>query len=184
VSAPRSAPWALRRMTAEDVPAVHALEQRLFPTDAWPLEMFSAELAQPVCWYWVAEQDDTVIGYAGLMCIPPVGDVQTIAVLPEHEGWGVGTALLRTLHGQARELGAREMLLEVRADNPRAQRLYRRFGYEHVVTRPRYYRDGVDAFVLRRDLADPADADAPAGPGVPAGSGAPAAPDAPTEETR
>lgn len=148
----RDASWTLRRMTPRDVPVVHALEQELFPADAWPLEMFTAELAQPVCWYWVAEQDDRIVGYAGLMCIRPVGDVQTIAVLPEHEGRGIGSALLRTLHGQARELGATEVLLEVRADNPRAQRLYRRFGYEHIHTRPRYYRDGTDARIMRLDL--------------------------------
>ena len=154
--APERGSWNLRRMVAEDVAVVHALERRLFPVDAWPLEMFFAELAQPVCWYWVAEQDGAVVGYAGLMCIPPVGDVQTIAVLPEHEGRWIGSALLRTLHGQAVELGATEMLLEVRADNPRAQELYRRFGYERIHTRPRYYRDGADAIVMRCDLTRPA----------------------------
>ena len=89
-------------MVPADVAAVHALERRLFPVDAWPLDMFSAELAQPVCWYWVAEQDGAIVGYAGLMCIRPVGDVQTIAVVPEHEGRGIGSALLRTLPKQLR----------------------------------------------------------------------------------
>ncbi|GAA1765963.1 ribosomal protein S18-alanine N-acetyltransferase [Kocuria aegyptia] len=156
--------WTLRPMVPADVPAVHALERRLFPVDAWPLEMFTAELAQPVCWYWVAEQDGEIIGYAGLMCLRPVGDVQTIAVVPEHEGRGIGSALLRTLHAQARELGATEVLLEVRADNPRAQRLYRRFGYEQIHTRPRYYRDGADALIMRLDLTAPG---APHEPGAP-----------------
>ncbi len=36
----------LRDMTAADIPAVHELERRLFPVDAWPLQMFAAELAQ------------------------------------------------------------------------------------------------------------------------------------------
>lgn len=148
-----STPWSLRRMTAQDVPVVHALERRLFPVDAWPLEMFAAELAQPACSYWVAEQDGEVVGYAGLLCIRPVGDVQTLAVVPEHEGLGIGSALLRILHGRALELGATEVLLEVRADNLRAQQLYRRFGYEQISTRPRYYRDGADALVMRLGLA-------------------------------
>ncbi|MCU1552596.1 MAG: rimI, partial [Arthrobacter sp.] len=37
---------ALRDMTAADIPAVHDLERRLFPVDAWPLQMFLDELAQ------------------------------------------------------------------------------------------------------------------------------------------
>lgn len=176
-AAPGRGPWTLRRMVPADLAAVHALERRLFPVDAWPLEMFSAELAQPVCWYWVAEQDGEIVGYAGLMCIRPVGDVQTIAVVPEHEGRGIGSALLRTLHAQARELGATEVLLEVRADNPRAQRLYRRFGYEQIHVRPRYYRDGADALIMRLDLA------APSAPGTPGAPDAPTEPDTPTEES-
>ena len=44
------------------------------------------------------------------------------------------------------------MLLEVRADNPRAQQLYRRFGFEQIHVRPRYYRDGVDALIMRLQL--------------------------------
>ena len=34
-------------MTEADIPAVEALERRLFPVDAWPLQMFFDELAQP-----------------------------------------------------------------------------------------------------------------------------------------
>jgi ribosomal-protein-alanine N-acetyltransferase len=40
----------------------------------------------------------------------------------------------------------------VRADNPRAQRLYLRFGFEQIHVRPRYYRDGVDALIMRLQL--------------------------------
>lgn len=39
---------SLRDMTEADVPAVETLERRLFPpVDAWPLQMFFDELAQP-----------------------------------------------------------------------------------------------------------------------------------------
>lgn len=37
-------------------------------------------------------------------------------------------------------------------DNPRAQQPYMRFGFKHIHTRRRYYRDGVDALVMRRKL--------------------------------
>ncbi len=36
----------LRDMNGADIPAVHMLERRLFPVDAWPLQMFHDELAQ------------------------------------------------------------------------------------------------------------------------------------------
>lgn len=151
---------AMRAMTVDDVPAVNALEQRLFPVDAWPLQMFYDELSQPETrWYLVAEAKNGIVGYAGLMCIEPIADVQTIAVMPEYEGRGIGSALLARLIEEARKRSAADVLLEVRADNPRAQQLYLRFGFEQIHVRPRYYRDGVDALIMRLQLAAGADGD-------------------------
>jgi ribosomal-protein-alanine N-acetyltransferase len=140
-------------MTLDDVPAVSVLEQKLFPIDAWPLQMFLDELAQPdTRRYLVAESADGIVGYAGLMCIEPIADVQTIAVVPDYEGRGIGSTLLTALIDEARRRYAADLLLEVRADNPRAQRLYLRFGFEQIHVRPRYYRDGVDALIMRLQL--------------------------------
>ena len=149
----RSQDVTVRDMTLDDIPAVSALEQRLFPVDAWPLQMFLDELSQPETRrYLVAQGSDGIVGYAGLMCIEPIADVQTIAVVPEYEGRGIGTALLTSLIGEARRRGAADVLLEVRADNPRAQQLYVRFGFEQIHVRPRYYRDGTDALIMRLQL--------------------------------
>lgn len=143
----------LRDMTPADIPAVHELECRLFPVDAWPLQMFAAELAQAETRrYLVAERAGRIVGYAGLMCIQPIADVQTIAVVPEQEGRGIGSALLTELIRESRLRRAEDVLLEVRADNPRAQQLYRRYGFEQIHVRPRYYRDGVDALIMRLRL--------------------------------
>ncbi|MGO4804162.1 ribosomal protein S18-alanine N-acetyltransferase [Arthrobacter sp. 2MCAF15] len=140
-------------MDAADIPAVHELERRLFPVDAWPLQMFHDELAQAdTRRYLVAEIQGGIVGYAGLMCIEPISDVQTIAVVPEQEGKGIGSALLTELIVESKRRRAQDVLLEVRADNPRAQQLYRRFGFEQIHIRPRYYRDGVDALIMRLQL--------------------------------
>ena len=150
---PGTAAVAIRDMTPYDVPAVNALEQRLFPVDAWPLQMFFDELSQPETRrYVVAESAGEIIAYAGLMCIEPIADIQTIAVVPECEGKGIGSAILTELIDEARRRKAADVLLEVRADNPRAQQLYRRFGFEQIHIRPRYYRDGTDALIMRLPL--------------------------------
>lgn len=145
----------LRDMTADDVTAVEVLERRLFPVDAWPMQMFFDELAQvDTRRYVVAEAEGQIVAYAGLMCIEPIADVQTIAVVPEFEGRGIGSAILTELIEEARRRGAAEVLLEVRADNPRAQALYVRFGFEQIHVRRRYYRDGTDALIMRLTLTE------------------------------
>lgn len=168
--------YTLRPMEWSDLPVVHALETRLFPQDAWPLHFFEDELneARPredggTRDYRVieaagesasavdAEGSAGIVGYCGLMCVPPLADVQTIAVVPEAEGRGLGTVMLQWMVAEAARRGARDVLLEVRADNPRAQQLYVRHGFEHIHTRAGYYPGGyglppVDALIMRRRL--------------------------------
>ncbi|GER21719.1 ribosomal-protein-alanine acetyltransferase [Zafaria cholistanensis] len=146
---------AIRQMTTADIPAVWELERRLFPVDAWPEQMFYDELSQTdTRLYWVAESGGEIVGYCGMMCVLPLADVQTIAVVPACEGRGIGSALLAGLIEEARRRGAEDVLLEVRADNPRARDLYLRHGFEQIHVRRRYYRDGVDALIMRKVLRD------------------------------
>ena len=61
---------------------------------------------------------------------------------------------MRSMLRAATAAECREVLLEVRVDNTRAQRLYQRFGFEPIGVRRGYYQPGnVDALVMR--LADP-----------------------------
>ncbi len=147
----------LRPMRWWDIAPVMELELRLFPEDAWSTGMYWSELAEThpggTRHYSVAvTPDGAVAGYAGLMVVAGEGDVQTIAVDDRLQGAGLGAALLTDLIGEAARRGCAELLLEVRVDNPRAQRLYERFGFEPVGIRRGYYQPAnVDALVMRLD---------------------------------
>ncbi|MFB6892215.1 ribosomal protein S18-alanine N-acetyltransferase [Kitasatospora sp. NPDC056327] len=170
-----------------DIAPVLALEHELFPEDAWSAGMFWSELAEArpggTRHYTVAAAPDgTVVGYAGLMAVAGEGDVQTIAVDGRHQGTGLGAALLADLVGEAGRRGCADLLLEVRVDNARAQRLYERFGFEPVGIRRGYYQPaGIDALVMRLDLAAAATAAATA---VPAAGAAPEDLDEPADDPR
>jgi ribosomal-protein-alanine N-acetyltransferase len=146
----------LRAIVMADMAGVIALEQELFPEDAWTPEMFAAEFAQPTSrrLYLVAEEGAALIGYAGMMFTGGTqADVVTLAVHPTHWGEGVGTALLTSLVEEAGRRGCGEVLLEVREDNPRARRLYLRHGFAEIGIRRGYYQpSGVDAVVMRKEL--------------------------------
>ena len=146
----------LREMSKADMPRIMALEQELFPEDAWTPEMFAGEFAQPASrrLYLVAEEGGAVIGYAGMMFTGgSQADVVTLAVDPAHWGRGTGTALLSALVDEAGRRGYAEVLLEVRKDNPRARRIYLRHGFTEIGIRRGYYQpSGVDAVVMRKAL--------------------------------
>lgn len=56
-------------------------------------------------------------------------ELQTIVVLDEHRGEGVGRALLREVYRQVRDADVEEMVIGVLATNERALRLYEREGF-------------------------------------------------------
>jgi ribosomal-protein-alanine acetyltransferase len=145
----------LRDATPADLDAIMAIENRSFPTDAWSRETMAAELESPHGRYLVDDQDGAVIGYGGVRALRggADADIQTIALLAEHRGQGRGRTLLRALLAAAAERGAREVFLEVRADNPAAEGLYVAEGFREIGRRPRYYQpDDVDAIVMRLEL--------------------------------
>jgi N6-L-threonylcarbamoyladenine synthase/ribosomal-protein-alanine N-acetyltransferase len=164
---PGPATWQLRHATTDDLDAIMRLETGTFENDAWSPGMMARDLGDPSCYYLVAFPPDdpaNIVAYAGLLA--PGGaeaDIQTIAVAEEARGHGLGRTLMQTLITEARKRGARTVFLEVRADNPGAQRLYRRLGFEEIGVRRGYYQpDGVDAIVMRLSIpapvARPADA--------------------------
>jgi len=145
----------LRSATLDDLDGIMAIETSTFATDAWSRASMTHELTAPGGRYLVATpdgDDTTIVGYAGMLALVGAreADIQTIAVLPEHRGRGLGRTMLTQLIGEARRGGVREVFLEVRADNPGAQHLYESLGFEAIAVRKRYYMpDGVDAVVMR-----------------------------------
>ena len=149
----------VRLLSAADLTTVLDLERAIFPDDAWSPGMFEEELAMQGRGrhYVAAEEGNALVGYAGIML--PGGrqaEVLTLAVAAEHWGQGIGSALLANLLAAAARHDCAEVFLEVRADNPRAQGLYRQFGFADIGIRHGYYQpSGMDAIVMRRGLRDP-----------------------------
>jgi [ribosomal protein S18]-alanine N-acetyltransferase len=139
-------------MTAEDIPAVHAIESASFPTP-WPPYAFRQELeTNRLARYIVVRAGERVIGYAGIWLMVDEAHMTTFAVLPAYRRRGIGGLLLVELMELAADLGAVVCTLEVRLSNAAARRLYQDFGFKPVGVRPRYYTDnGEDALIMTTD---------------------------------
>ncbi len=146
----------LRTASAGDLDAIMQLERASFPTDAWSAALMQGELVSPHGRYVVDEEAGRIVGYGGVRAVAGAADadIQTIALAPEVRGRGRGRALLRELLTSAAQRGARDVFLEVRADNPVAAALYASEGFVETGRRPRYYQpDDVDAVIMQLDLA-------------------------------
>ncbi|MET0726188.1 MAG: ribosomal protein S18-alanine N-acetyltransferase [Leifsonia sp.] len=147
--------FQLRRAHPYDLEAIMAIETATFTTDAWSPGAMLSDIESPHTYYLVAfptDEPENIVGYAGLLAPRggTDGDIQTIAVLDSVRGRGLGRVLMLTLIDECRRRGVGEVFLEVRADNPVAQGLYRSLGFTEIAVRQHYYQpDGVDAVVMR-----------------------------------
>ena len=157
----------VRQAERADLLAVFHIEQEAFP-QPWPFSAFEQFLGQPA--FLVAQvpegettretatvgDDGRVVGYIVADVVPnhgeALGHVKDIAVAEERRGEGVGTRLLQQGLTALAEEGAGSVKLEVRESNDTAKSLYRRFGFEHGGTVPRYYENGEDALVMFREF--------------------------------
>ncbi len=150
----------IRPMEDADIPAVQALDRLAFTTP-WPPSAYAHELHHsPHSRLWVAEVEGRVVGFVVLWLVVDEAHVATLAVHPDFRRRGIARRLLETLLAAAREAGARLATLEVRAGNLPAQALYRRYGFQEVGRRPKYYTDnGEDALIMTVMLHSPAEGD-------------------------
>jgi ribosomal protein S18 acetylase RimI-like enzyme len=81
-----------------------------------------------------------------------VGHIITIDVLPAKQRSGLGSQLLSAAENRLRSANCHAVVLETAVDNTTALAFYKRQGYNVVKVEPRYYGNGVDAFVLEKDL--------------------------------
>ena len=123
----------------------------------WSLDDVTGTLDTASTRAWVT--GEPVVGHVLFTVAGPCADVLTIAVHPDHRRRGHARALLQHAHDALHSTGVEEVFLEVRADNDGAIALYTAMAYERVGLRRRYYRDGVDAVLMRRDIGGSAGAE-------------------------
>lgn len=143
---------SIRKMTVEDLAAVVELDQVSFSLP-WPERSFRFEVTDnPASRCWVAELDGKIVAMIVVWLIVDEAHVATLATHPEHRRQGIARRLLAHALLNLLQEGARSSFLEVRESNLGAQEMYRRFGYEDVGRRRRYYRDNDEDAILM-DLA-------------------------------
>ena len=135
-------------MKHEDLIDVVPIERLCFG-DRWSVQAFGNELDNPASTYFVARENDKIVGYAGFWLILDEAHITTIATHPQWQRRSIGEQMLLTLIDAAREKGAKWLTLEVRVSNASAQRLYAKYGFTALGRRRGYYQDdGEDALVM------------------------------------
>jgi [ribosomal protein S18]-alanine N-acetyltransferase len=162
------AAFRIREFRRSDFRALWQIDQKCFPPGISYSELeLLTYMRRLRSFTLVAEQETSSDGAADSPHSKPVGfivaesgrrqsgHIITIDVLEEARRSGLGSMLLKSAEQRLRESGCHAVFLETGVNNAGALAFYKRHGYFLINTVPGYYSTGVDAFVLRKDLAMP-----------------------------
>lgn len=147
-------PFLLRDAAAADFEALWKIDQECFPPGiAYSQRELRLYIRHRGSFTLVATDENASI--AGFIVVHSgrVGHVITIDVISTARRFGVGSLLLGGAEERLRVAGSSAVGLETAVDNVTALLFYKRHGYDVIKTWPHYYSNGVDALVLRKELA-------------------------------
>ena len=142
-----------RRMTADDMAAVEAIERSVY-THPWTIGNFTDSLeAGYHC--WVMEREGRVAGYSVVMIAVEEAHLLNLSIAAPLQRRGLGSELLRFVIKLARDFAAQTIYLEVRESNVAGRGLYAQHGFAEIGVRRGYYPAGAvreDAVTMEKKL--------------------------------
>ena len=127
--------------------AIYAVMVAVYPVIPWTLEQIQADLAQDQTWYALAYDGAEVVGFLAVQENIFEAEVLQIAVKEAYRGQGLASALFAQLPTD------KEIFLEVRSSNHRAQAFYKKEKMAVIAERKAYYHDPVeDAIIMKREI--------------------------------
>jgi ribosomal-protein-alanine N-acetyltransferase len=135
-----------------DIEQIMAIEVKSFSAP-WSRQSYLELAPLDSVRFFVVKKDNNVIGYMLYQMWFEEMELHTIAVSPDERRRGVSTMMLNHLLSDAKNRGIRRIFLQVRPSNEAAKGLYKKFGFETVGIRHRYYRDNFeDAYIMKLEL--------------------------------
>ena len=129
------------------VQAIYEVMTDVYPVSPWTLEQIQADLSQDQTWYALGYDGAEVIGFLAIQENIFEVEVLQIAVKKAYQGQGIASALFATLPTD------KEIFLEVRKSNHRAQAFYKKEKMAVIAERTVYYHNPVeDAIIMKREI--------------------------------
>lgn len=145
----------LRQVQQSDFDEVLKIENECFIDPYKPEDLQYEFNVNPVNKIIIAEQEGKVVGFIDFLITFNSASIVQVAVTKEYRKLGIATMLLKEMETMFPKDGediVEFVTLEVRESNEAAKALYIKNGYEFVVVKPHYYKDGENAIYMLKRL--------------------------------
>ena len=118
----------------------------------WSYNILKQELENGKSKYFVAKQENEIVGFAGILLIIDQVNIMNIVVKKDFRHNGIGSILLENLINYSKKLNLKTITLEVNENNLSAIRLYDKFSFDRLGIRKKYYNGESDAIIMSKHL--------------------------------
>lgn len=139
-------PVAIRRAILEDVASILTIAQEAPSASHWSASQYDKLVHSGGV--LVAEDSRGICGFICANTLSMEWEIENLVVSQSFLRRGIASALLRELIQIGRSEAASAILLEVRASNLQARKLYEKQAFRQVGLRRMYYRDPLEDAIL------------------------------------
>ncbi len=137
----------IRSMTILDLETIKDTLTQEFD-DFWNYNVFKSELENPNSEYFVAIENDTIVGFAGIWISVDDIHITNIVTKKSCRNHGIGTKLLEHLIKISKEKELSSLTLEVNEKNEPAIKLYEGHDFQKIGQRKNYYNQNENAIIM------------------------------------
>lgn len=116
--------------------------------DFWTYSVFKSELENPNSQYFVAIQDDEIVGFAGIWKSVDDIHITNIVTKTSKRHLGIASMLLEKLIKVSKEENLTSLTLEVNENNVYAIKLYEKYNFKKIGLRKNYYAQNENAIIM------------------------------------
>lgn len=114
----------------------------------WSYNILKQELENCKSKYFVAKQENEIVGFAGILLIIDQVNIMNIVVKKDKRNFGIGSLLLEEIIRYSKIHNATSITLEVNEKNIPAIKLYKKYGFKQVGLRRKYYNNEDNAILM------------------------------------
>ena len=145
---------ALITIKSMDVIDLEVIKDTLFTDfdDFWNYNIFKQELENENSKYIIAKSGEETVGFAGIWICIDEAHITNIVTKKCYRENGIATKLLDSLISLSQKLGLTSITLEVNENNLPAISLYKKFEFNQVGLRTKYYNNKDNAIIMTKLL--------------------------------
>lgn len=137
----------IQMMCKEEAEQVARLEEANF-SSPWSKDDFLEAIENPTRFYYVAKEEETVVGMCGMQVILDEGEISNVAVSEKHRRKQIAYQMLSYLLEEGKKQGVNAFTLEVRENNQAAIKLYEKLGFVAEGVRKNFYTKPTENAVI------------------------------------